>query len=278
MSYVTALVTDPALHQRLSRATGGRYRLRIVHDAGQLWAALRELHVALVVLEAHARPGVDLPALVRSLRANHPQLPITLYAHVRPGVSAAILDLVRAGAHHFVLAGVDDDRLLGLTTTAARSSVRDDVLDRAEALHLPADVLKILRQFLDAAERPLAVRDAAATLGVSRRTLLNRLAHEGVPGPRELAAWCRLVVAARLLDDPGLTVEYVANALEFPSGNALRNLLLRRLGVPLAALRQRGGYAYVRDRLLGVLGGGRLSGVAAHVPGHLQRERPTHRG
>lgn len=49
------------------------------------------------------------------------------------------------------------------------------------------------------------------------------------------------MIAARLLDDPGRTVEQVALMLDFPSGTALRNMFKRYTGLRTSEVRQNGG-------------------------------------
>ena len=47
--------------------------------------------------------------------------------------------------------------------------------------------------------------------------------------------------AARLLDDPGRTIEQVALKLDFPSGAALRNMFKRYTGLRTTEVRENGG-------------------------------------
>jgi AraC-like DNA-binding protein len=56
-----------------------------------------------------------------------------------------------------------------------------------------------------------------------------------------MIGWCRLLIAARVLDDPGRTVEQVALKLDFPSGAALRNMFKRYTGLRTTEVRENGG-------------------------------------
>jgi transcriptional regulator GlxA family with amidase domain len=85
------------------------------------------------------------------------------------------------------------------------------------------------------------VRGAADALGLDRRTLVRRLERAGLPPPRRIAGWCRVIVAARLLDDPIYTLEQAALRLDFPSGTALRNMLIRYTGLAPREIRENGG-------------------------------------
>jgi len=91
------------------------------------------------------------------------------------------------------------------------------------------------------ATRPLDVEHVAAELRVHRRTLAGRLARAGLPGPRKIVAWHRLLHAARLLEEPGRSLERIAEELAFPSASALHNLFCRYTGLLPSEVRARGG-------------------------------------
>jgi len=61
-----------------------------------------------------------------------------------------------------------------------------------------------------------------------------------VPAPSILITWCRLIIAAHLLEMRGDSVERVALALDYPSATALRNTLRRYCGCRPADLRSGG--------------------------------------
>ncbi len=139
--------------------------------------------------------------------------------------------LIHSGVHTVVFADLDH----------AAASVRHLV---EEATHACAgqQIMKRLAPFVAAEahyalifalhypERCPRVGALARGLGVHRRTLVNLCQRNGLPAPEILLTWCRVMVAAYLLITTRLTVEQLANSLDFPSGNALRNLFARRLG------------------------------------------------
>jgi AraC-like DNA-binding protein len=98
-----------------------------------------------------------------------------------------------------------------------------------------------LRYCLEHARRDLSVEEVAAAMGVHRKTLVDRLRAARLPPPRAMIGWCRLLMAARMLDDPARTVEQVALKLDFPSGAALRNMFKRYTGLRTAEVRENGG-------------------------------------
>jgi AraC-like DNA-binding protein len=80
------------------------------------------------------------------------------------------------------------------------------------------------------------------------------------------------VLAARRLEDPGRTVEEVAFELEYPSGNALRNMLRRYTGLRPVDLRSPAGGRRVLERfryaMRGAVAGAAGAAGAARVRIH----------
>jgi AraC-like DNA-binding protein len=93
-----------------------------------------------------------------------------------------------------------------------------------------------------------SVEQGAAALGVTRKTLVNRFAREGLIPPREILAWCRLLHAAYLLDDSGRSLEQVGLAIGCGSGTALRNLFVRHARVRPDAIRTGGALSATLER------------------------------
>jgi AraC-like DNA-binding protein len=212
---------------------------------------------ALVVVEARDADGVPTEEAVRTLRERHPDVPVLGHATARAGLSSDVLALARAGVHELVVAGVDDvaAALRAALARAARRSSAERILHGVVAL-VPADALPLLRYCLEHATAAPTVPELARALGVSRQTLAARMRAAGLPSPRELAAWCRLLLAADLLAGAGRTVDQVALTLDFPSANAFRNVLRRYTGMGPADLRQTGSAA-VLDAFRGALQGAR---------------------
>jgi AraC-like DNA-binding protein len=102
-------------------------------------------------------------------------------------------------------------------------------------------VLPILRYCLEQGRRALTVEQVAQALHVHRKTLVDRLTAAGFPSPSALISWSRLMVAARLMEDPGRSIEQVALVLDFPSGTSMRNMVKRYTGLRPAEIRENGG-------------------------------------
>jgi AraC-like DNA-binding protein len=108
---------------------------------------------------------------------------------------------------------------------------------------LPRDAAALVRYCLEHASETPTVGDISRALGVHRRTLVNRMQQAMLPPPSELWAWARLLLAARYLEVPGRSVEWVASPVGSPSANALRNALKRYTGMVPSELREDHGFA-----------------------------------
>ncbi|HEY0778482.1 MAG TPA: helix-turn-helix domain-containing protein [Gemmatirosa sp.] len=244
---VVALLTDVTLRLRLTGALKGwSAPLDCVADVHDVRARLATGHVRALVVgprDAAERPAAPL---VADVRRDHPSVTVVAYCAAGPGSSEDILALVGAGAHALVVRGIDDERhafraaLRGAEQRCTAALVYARVRD-----HLPAAVAPLVALYLRADGMPPSVAEAADLLGVHRKTLVNRLAAAGCPTPRALRTWCRLFVAARLLEEPGRTIDSIARQLDFDSTTGLRNALKRYTGHGAGAIRAAGGLAPV---------------------------------
>jgi transcriptional regulator GlxA family with amidase domain len=123
--------------------------------------------------------------------------------------------------------------LLRPTVAEVRPTVRDALLVAVTRAH-----------------QRLSPEGLARILGIRRKVLSDRLAQSGFPTAQRLIAWGRLVVAAKMLEDPDRTADSVALALDFPSGSAFRNTCQRYLHAAPQQIRARGGASYVIGALL----------------------------
>lgn len=239
---VAGLVQDREARARLVEATRGRTPVRFCEVVDDLVGLVAAGGVSVAVVEARDRSGRATAPMVRLLRAGFPHLPILAYCDPRRVRAADIVALVRAGADDLIYRGEDDARhaLAAVLAGAAGRRAGAQVLDALGAA-VPDAVRPVLAYALDHATEPLTVDDLAHGLAIPRRTLASRLARAGVPTPSALITWARLLAAARLLGDPGRSVEQVASQLDFPSATALRNTLKRYTGRTPGEVRADGG-------------------------------------
>jgi AraC-like DNA-binding protein len=128
--------------------------------------------------------------------------------------------------------------LRGILRVADQARVAQLVLHQLGD-RLPPRIRPLVEYCVTHPEDAHSVEEVASTLGLNRKTLVNRCRAEGFPAPRNIIAWCLLLLAAGLLATPNVTVEQIALQLNFPSATALRNMLKRRTGLRPSDLRAR---------------------------------------
>lgn len=243
---VGALIWDPSSRARLQDALRGQATVRFCERQHELLTLLENNLASVVVLDMRDREGNSTLATVRHFREAFPSVPVVLYCAISPETSREVLEFARAGVNDLVLRGVDDLRFplrTALSTAADHCSARS-ILRELEPL-VPPSIMPMLRFCLENGRRSLTVEDVADALGVHRKTLVDRLTTAGMPTPSAVIAWCRLLVSARLLEDPGRSIEQVALLLDFPSGTSMRNMVKRYTGLRPGEVRENGGVSCV---------------------------------
>ena len=239
---VVALVVGTKCRARIRGALAGRADVHFCDARADLLPLAATNRPSAIITEARDHVGEDVSVAVTAIRTGMPSLPVIAYIADEQTSSGDILAMARAGVHDLVRAGFDDvgfalgAALASATASCAVSAARDEL----ENL-VTADAWPFVSYCLTRAHGPISITAAADALGLDRRTLVRRLERAGLPSPRRIAGWCRVVAAARLLDEPIYTLEQAALRLEFPSGTALRNMLLRYTGLKPRELRENGG-------------------------------------
>lgn len=190
-----------------------------------------------------AGSGVLAPGL-RSLLAAHPSATVVTAMSVGPDSGGAVRTLLGWGVADVVALGVEDtpDAMRGrLLDAHARRLKR--MLETALASRLSAGGHTLLLAATEAVADGGGSGELARVLRASPRTVAAWCRREGLPNPRRLLAWVRLLLAAALLDEGGRTVARVAWACGYTTDAALRRALRTFTGRGAAALRGEGAFA-----------------------------------
>src|SRR5690606_19271666 len=122
---------------------------------------------------------------------------------------------------------------------------------------LPPETSGRARAIVEAATDVVTVgdhgRDLASALHLSRRRLLRWCQRAGLPAPRRLLAWMRVLLACELLDDPGRTVLSVAHTCGYSSDSGLRRITQKFLKSSPTELRDRGAFRIAAAAFVDVL-------------------------
>ena len=235
-----ALVTDRKDQLRLRAALSGTADVTFVEAVGDVLQALRADRGAIraVLLEAHDAAGRPAAGLARQVTRLFPSMPVIGYCSLRADESQDIIALSSAGVHELVFKQQDDHAVLlrGILQSAEQACTADLVMHHLDG-DLPPRMRPLVEYCLTNPEQAHSVDEVARALGVNRKTLVNHCRSENFPPPGSVIAWCLLLLTAGLLATPGVTVERIANQLNFPSATALRNMLKRYTGLRPAYLR-----------------------------------------
>ncbi len=212
----------------------------------RLESALECTHFDVLVIEPTDATGQKTEETIRSIRSRFPRLSVLGHVVMKPGMSASVLSFARAGVHELIVAGIDDSAAvlrLALQRASQRCLAEEVYAEVSSAL--PREAAQLVRYCIEHAGESPTIDDISRALGVHRRTLVNRMQSALLPPPSELWAWSRVLLAARYLEMPGRSVEWVALTVGYPSGNALRNSLKKYTGLAPSELREADGFARV---------------------------------
>lgn len=196
----------------------------------QRWLAARAVPPTAAVVAATDAERLPTAGFVSGLVSGPAPLPTIGFSSGLAEDRRDAMALIHSGVHTVVFADLDHAAasVRHLVDEATHACAGQQLLKRLTPLVAP-EVHHVLLFALHYPERCPRVGALARGLGVHRRTLVNLCRRGGLPAPEILLTWCRVMVAAYLLITTRLTVEQLANSLDFPSANAMRNLFNRRL-------------------------------------------------
>lgn len=249
---------DPLLRERLRTvAAKQRLDLRLIDGWEELLDAVRVAPAsALVVVDPYessetpGQPTVELASLLNRF----PSLTVTAALEVRPGRLRDVLKLGQWG----VVQVIDlEEETTALALAHRLMSARGRPLRSLVEHSLPAYTSASARAILSAASSIVAEggqgKDLAKTLHITPRTLTRWCRKAGLPPPKRLLAWMRILLAAEFLDDPGRPVSAVALACGYAADSSLRLALRRFTGFTPTELRERGAFASASEAFVRAL-------------------------
>jgi AraC-like DNA-binding protein len=253
---------DSAFRDRVRKACGNDYHFQALGDWDELTDAVRESPpAALVVVDPYEpAPGVrrngkaELAPSLRALLSEFPSLAVLAALEVRPDRFDDLRTLGRWGVVQVISIDHDDTPFsISQRLRGARGRPLRALLEEV----LPPETSGRARAILEAATDVVTVgdhgRDLATSLHLSRRTLLRWCQRAGLPAPRRLLAWMRILLACELLDDPGRTVLSVAHTCGYSSDSGLRRITQKFLGSSPTDLREQGAFRHAAAAFVEVL-------------------------
>lgn len=244
---------DAAFRERVRKACGNDYHFQAIRDWDDLQEAIRESPPAAVALvypyelRGWNAPGGNGPgplsSQLRTLLTEFPSLAVLAALEVTPARFDDLRTLGKWGVVQVISLDHDDTAYaISQRLRAARGRPLRALIEQV----LPPETSGRARAIIEAATDVVTAgqhgRDLAKSLHLSRRTLLRWCQRAGLPAPRRLLAWMRVLLACELLDDPGRTVLSVAHTCGYSSDSGLRRITQKFLGSSPSDLRERGAF------------------------------------
>jgi AraC-like DNA-binding protein len=236
---ILAAVPDTQL-LKLRLAAAERFTLARAATWAEALVVIRSRPVELAVVDPLLSGEARTPEIER-LRVLFPSLPLVLYTTLTPQTAAVLLTLGQRGIEHVVFARYDDHplRLREVLMEEEAHSTSRVLLDQlADALTpLPRELRWVLEEALRSPCEVQTVAQVAARARVDRRTCERWFTRVGLPSPRQFLAAARVLYAHRLLQDPGFTIEDVAQRLGYAQAKTLQQHARTYLGLTAGEMR-----------------------------------------
>ncbi len=239
---VIAAVLHPGERPRVAAAGEGCFDVVHRDSVPETIRLLRERAVEAVLVSVHQCPPAQVPAVGHLVR-DFPTVPTVALLSAHDAASAEmLLQLGATGIRQVVdvttAAGWQRLRhLVGRPSSRAAARIQAGVFEALEPL--PPDARLFLEVLIQRAGEISTVRRLAEELRIRPSTLMSRFVRAGLPSPKSYLAMVRLLYAADLFENPGLSVSDVAYRLEFSSPQSFGRHVRTMLGVNTTEFRRR---------------------------------------
>lgn len=236
---VLAAVPD-VQYQRLRRAVAPRFALAPARTWDAALQTIRSRPVEIAVVDpllCGAASGQE----IERLRVLFPSLPLILYTSLTPQLAGVLLALGQRGIRQIVFSRVDDhpERLRDLVGAEEMHAASYQLVAQlTDAMApLPRELRWVLEDALRTPGEVQTIQQVAARARVDRGTCARWFARAGLPSPRHILAAARVLYAHRLLQDPGFTIEDVAQRLGYAQAKTLQQHARGYLGLTAGEMR-----------------------------------------
>jgi len=245
-----ATILDPEERHHVDAAGAGIYATRHYDSLEEVIRELKGRRLSAVLVSV-GRCVREQPARMEAVVRDFPRVPtVALLSHTSEASPSTVLALGNCGIRTLIdvrhsagwhtlreLLGAEATRDIDRAATARLrqdlEGVSDDCWRFFETLFLP--------DF-----RVATVRYLARRLQVLPSTLMSRFFRNQLPPPKRYLAYARLVRAARLFENPGMSVADVANHLDYSSPQSFGRHVRTMLGISAATFRR----TYDGERML----------------------------
>ena len=254
MAVLALFQPDSATRARLHDALAPDHELVTCESWSELWESLLRDRADGAVIDPYSSfDPVSLPELLH-LRRRFPGMAIVVFADFH-GRELDLYHLGRLGVDGVILAEEEHGlrKIRDAVEMALGDSLAKRVGDTLEGV-VSSTGIRCVEWAVRHAEESPQVRDLARAVRTSPRALARELRDEGLPSPRHILLWGRLLQAARLLEAEDVTVEEVAFRLGYATGASLGRALKEQTGLSPTELVDAGGVERVLASFLNACG------------------------
>ncbi len=236
---VACFPANRALEARLRGALDNLSTLEPFAEVAPLLDAIRVGRVSMTIVIVDAATFDVTENALRRLHNSFPAHALVAYYNPLGLTPRHFLTLAQTGITDLVQLDVDDRKhVFGKILESAERTKHAQILNERLESDIPPALRSVFLFALEQAGKSMDVPQLAAALGVNQRTLTWRMREQQLPSPRIFLTWCRLLVAALLLDERGRTLDSVAAQLDFPGGHSLGAVFFRYMDCGITKLRE----------------------------------------
>jgi AraC-like DNA-binding protein len=229
---------------RVDAAGAGLFRAQHRDCIDDVLRDLREQRArAILVSTAFCQCGEDMTRVARVVR-EFPQVPaVALLSEVDRGTARAVLTLGQCGVRTLVdvrdASGWKELRnfLLGEHASDLRRHAVAQIVDDLSSS--PPGTKRFFEVLFAVAPRTGTIRELATGLQVLPSTLMSRFFRARLPAPKRYLSYARLVFAARMFENPGLSIGRVATKLDYSSAQSFSRHIRVTVGLSATDFRAR---------------------------------------
>lgn len=214
-------ILTPLERSRVDAAAQGLCNALHRESLDEVLSDLRQQKASLVLISV-TRYGAQSSARVAAMVREFPRVPaVALLTETQNSTPHSTLALGQLGIRMLVDARLPAgwQTLRNLLATQGSNDLQRSALSQI-SLDLPGisrDCWRFFELMFDSSPRISTVRQLARHLNILPSTLMSRFFRAKLPPPKRYLALARLIRAARLFENPGLSVARVANHLDYSS-------------------------------------------------------------
>jgi AraC-like DNA-binding protein len=241
---VVALLADEEDRRVVGETLGEHVALYFCERTTELFRLATDVRAHVVIADSVDVDGRSTAPALHSLRAALPLLQVVLYIDFS---IRSVRSAIEGWAAGIVFRHQEDvGAMLRTAVARAPNAGSPGAMIAVSAGLVPPEVRSYLTHCAWRATTIRTARTAADDVGIPYRTLARRLRSAGLPSPKELLDWCRLLHAAWRVERTRENRDTVAKKSGFSSGDLLARRLRLYTGLSWTMLRERVGF----DKLL----------------------------